>query len=155
GKHLWPLVLKVLKPVKDRISRRHAMCRIPRWRGLKHFYSVAEMDFADGNSFRDILKCIIPCIVQLLPSNASLKVTKDHGKMFNYPKHHNLIHLPEDVENKGCTENYSTHPGEGFQQEVQQAYKQTNFKDTGPQITRIDENQEAIARIRMFVDIYD
>ncbi|KIJ39542.1 hypothetical protein M422DRAFT_257594 [Sphaerobolus stellatus SS14] len=201
GKHLWPLVLEVLKPVKDRISRMHAnlysltsMRRIPRWRGLKHFHSVAEMDFADGNSFRDILKCVIPCIVQLLPSNASLvhcirvctilrsiaglrvvtsdqidaykkflikyekwckKVTKDHGKTFNYPKHHNLIHLPEDVENKGCTENYSTRPGEGFQQEVQQAYKQTNFKDTGPQITRIDENQEAIARIRMFVDIYD
>ncbi|KIJ30675.1 hypothetical protein M422DRAFT_267721 [Sphaerobolus stellatus SS14] len=55
GKHLWPLVLEVLKPVKDGISRRHA-----------NLYSltIAEMDFADGNSFRDILK--------LLPSNASL-----------------------------------------------------------------------------------
>ncbi|KIJ51954.1 hypothetical protein M422DRAFT_243526 [Sphaerobolus stellatus SS14] len=188
GKHLWPLVLEA------KLYSLTSMRWIPRWHGLKHFYSVAGMDFADGNSFRDILKCIIPCIVQLLPSNASLvhcirfctilrsiaglrvvtsdqidaykkflikyekwckKVTKNHRKTFNYPKHHNLIHLPEDVENKGCTENYSTRPGEEFQQEVQQAYKQINFKDTGSQITRIDENQEAIMRIRMFVNIYD
>ncbi|KIJ24430.1 hypothetical protein M422DRAFT_274777 [Sphaerobolus stellatus SS14] len=115
------------------------MRRIPRWHGLKHFDKVAEIEFTDGNSFRDILK----------------NVTKEHGKKFNYPKHHNLMHLPEDIQNKGCTENYSTRPSEGFQQEVQQAYSQTNFKNTESQITRIDKNQEAIARIRMFVDLND
>ncbi|KIJ30421.1 hypothetical protein M422DRAFT_268076 [Sphaerobolus stellatus SS14] len=76
GKHLWPLLLEVLKPLKNTISR--SMRKIPRWRGLKHFSAAAEIDFADGNSFRDILK-----------------------------------------------------------------------------INRIDENQEAIARIRMFVDFHD
>ncbi|KIJ33453.1 hypothetical protein M422DRAFT_264557 [Sphaerobolus stellatus SS14] len=83
------------------------------------------------------------------------KVTKEHGKKFNYLKHHNLIHLPEDIENKGCTENYSTRPGEGFQQEGSPASIWTNFKNTESQITHIDENQEAIACIRMFVDLHD
>ncbi|KIJ32761.1 hypothetical protein M422DRAFT_265393 [Sphaerobolus stellatus SS14] len=195
GKHMWPLVLSVLGHVKNRISR--SMRRIPCWRGLKHFQNVAEIPYADGNTYWDILKCIIPCIVQLLPHNSPLlhsvrlcailralaglrvvsedhlktykqflvkyetyckKITKDHGKNFNYPKHHNLIHLPGDIEHKGNIENFSTRPGEGFQQEIQQAYKLTNFKDTDPQaslITRIDENQEVIARIRMFVDSHD
>jgi len=49
----------------------------------------------------------------------------------------------------------TTRPGEGFQQEVQQAYDQTDFRDDEPQMVRIDENQEAIARIRMSVDIFD
>ncbi|KIJ38584.1 hypothetical protein M422DRAFT_176350 [Sphaerobolus stellatus SS14] len=190
GKHLWPLITeKVLKHSKNKISRN--MRQIPRWRGLKHFSAAAEIDFADGNTFRDILKCIIPCIVQLLPHNSSLVhcvrtsavlralaglrivrqdhlelykeflvkyekwFSNEHDKSFNYPKHHNLIHLPEDVENKGCTESYSTRPGEGFHQQIQQAYDQTNFKNTDPQIIQIDENQEAIARIRMFIDIHD
>ncbi|KIJ46707.1 hypothetical protein M422DRAFT_249872 [Sphaerobolus stellatus SS14] len=184
GKHLWPLVLEVLKNDRNRISR--SMHRMPCWRGLIHFNVAGEIDFTDGNSFRDILKLLPPgallvhCIriCTILRSIAGLrvvtdehirayrqflakyekwckKVTKEHGKKFNYPKHHNLIHLPEDIENKGCTENYSTRPGEGFQQEVQQAYEQTNFKNTESQITRIDENQEAIARIRMFVDLHD
>ncbi|KIJ52257.1 hypothetical protein M422DRAFT_129242, partial [Sphaerobolus stellatus SS14] len=52
-------------------------------------------------------------------------------------------------------DNYTTRPGEGFQQEVQQAYDQTNFCDTEPQMVCIDENQEAIARISMAVNSYD
>ncbi|KIJ31961.1 hypothetical protein M422DRAFT_266328 [Sphaerobolus stellatus SS14] len=69
-------------------------------------------------------------------------------KNFNYPKHHSPFNLPEDLRAKGVTENYSTCPGEGFQQEVQQAYGQTNFRDIEPQVVRIDENQEVIACIR-------
>ncbi|KIJ34500.1 hypothetical protein M422DRAFT_263469 [Sphaerobolus stellatus SS14] len=186
GKHMWPLVLSVLGHVKNRISR--SMRRIPHWHGLKHFQNVAEIPYADGNTYWDILKCIIPCIVQLLPHNSLLlhsvrlcailralaglrvvsedhlktykqflvkyetyckKITKDYGKSFNYPKHHNLIHLPGDIEHKGNTKNFSTHPGEGFQQEIQHVLCHCW------QITHIDENQEAIARIRMFVDSHD
>ncbi|KIJ46835.1 hypothetical protein M422DRAFT_249579 [Sphaerobolus stellatus SS14] len=53
------------------------------------------------------------------------------------------------------TENYTTRPGEGFQQEVKQAYNQTNVRETEQQMVRIDENHEAIACFTMAVDSYD
>lgn len=43
------------------------------------------------------------------------------------------MHLPFDLRMKGSTDNYSTRPGEGFQQEVQQAFDQTNFRNTDSQ----------------------
>ncbi|KIJ63480.1 hypothetical protein HYDPIDRAFT_92193, partial [Hydnomerulius pinastri MD-312] len=49
-------------------------------------------------------------------------------------------------------DNHSTRPGEGFHQEVQEAYKPTNCKNTDPQIARVDENQEAVAHLRMLMD---
>ncbi|KIJ44791.1 hypothetical protein M422DRAFT_251780 [Sphaerobolus stellatus SS14] len=165
--------------------------KTPRWRGLKHFKAVTSTEFMDGNSNKDILKIILPSVVDLLPANsvfvhcirllgimraiAGLRVIREdqikyledclpkyekycitisrkHDKNFNYPKHHNLINLPEDLRAKGMTDNYSTRPGKGFQQEVQQAYDQTNFE---MQSHRYDENQEVIARIRMAVDRLD
>ncbi|KIJ31105.1 hypothetical protein M422DRAFT_267313 [Sphaerobolus stellatus SS14] len=84
-----------------------------------------------------------------------ITISRKHNKNFNYPRHHNLIHLPGDLRAKGMTDNYSTRPGEGFQQEVQQAYDQTNFRNAEPQMLKIDENQEVIARIRMSVDRLD
>ncbi|KIJ44427.1 hypothetical protein M422DRAFT_252026 [Sphaerobolus stellatus SS14] len=137
-KHQWPLLLEILTPQKRaRLSKN--MDRTPHWRGLKHFKMVASADFTDGNSYKDILK----------------QVTRLYSKNFNYPKHHSLVHFSEDLRAKRVTENYSTHPGEGFQQEVQQAYDQTNFRDNEPQVVRINENQEVIARIRMYVDLHD
>ncbi|KIJ40358.1 hypothetical protein M422DRAFT_256913 [Sphaerobolus stellatus SS14] len=157
---------------------------VPRWCFLKHFNAVTSIDFADGNSYQDILKCIIPCLTDILLSNSPVihcfrllgilrtiaglcPVSKEHIKYFeeclpkyeelctrlsneynknyNYPKHHFLMHLPWDLRTKASTDNYTTRAGEGFQQEVQQAYDQTNFRNTEPQIVRIDENQEAIA----------
>ncbi|KAF8585398.1 hypothetical protein K439DRAFT_1615941 [Ramaria rubella] len=79
---------------------------------------------------------------------------KEYGKNYNYPKHHSLTHLAEDLRQKGAMENYTTRPGEGFQQEVQQAYDQ-NFRDMEQQMVRIDENQEAMARIRTAIDLHD
>ena len=35
---------------------------IPRWRGLKHIAAAADIDFADGNTFRDILKVFLTLI---------------------------------------------------------------------------------------------
>ncbi|KIJ24676.1 hypothetical protein M422DRAFT_137172, partial [Sphaerobolus stellatus SS14] len=52
-------------------------------------------------------------------------------------------------------DNYSTQPGEGFQQEVQQAYDQTNLRKVESQMVKIDENQEVIATICMNVNQYD
>ncbi|KIJ44538.1 hypothetical protein M422DRAFT_252151 [Sphaerobolus stellatus SS14] len=48
-----------------------------------------------------------------------ITISHKHDKNFNYPKHHNLIHLLEELRAKGMTDNYSTRPGKGFQQEVQ------------------------------------
>ncbi|KIJ26060.1 hypothetical protein M422DRAFT_192683, partial [Sphaerobolus stellatus SS14] len=113
GKHQWPLFRdKLTTPQKSQLTQN--MKQIPRWRGLKHFEKVVTIEFADGNEFRDILK----------------RLSADFGKNYNYPKHHTLLHLPEDLHAKGSTVNYTTRPGEGFQQEVQQAYNQTNFKNT-------------------------
>lgn len=62
------------------------------------------------------------------------ELTRLYGKNYAYPKHHALVHLPFDLKMKGSTDNYTTRPGEGFQQEVQQAYDQTNFRDTEKQV---------------------
>ncbi|KIJ33594.1 hypothetical protein M422DRAFT_264356 [Sphaerobolus stellatus SS14] len=154
----------------------------------------SSLNFADGNSYRDILKCIIPCLTDILPSNSPdihcfrllgilraiaglhpvseehikyfegclpkyeelcTRLSNEYNKNYNYPKHHFLMHLPWDLRSKASTDNYTTRPGEGFQQEVQQAYDQTIFRNTEPQMVRIGENQEAIARITMAVEHYD
>ena len=55
-------------------------------------------------------------------------------KSYDYPKHHMMYHALDDLQRKGCIDNYSTRPGEGFQQEVKQAYRRTNFKNTAAQV---------------------
>ncbi|KIJ40757.1 hypothetical protein M422DRAFT_256168 [Sphaerobolus stellatus SS14] len=130
GKHLWPLVLELLKQ-----TDMHPL-----------------IQYAPDTIFRDILKLLPPnaslvhCIriSAILRSIAGLRVVSDE----QIKAYRQFFTKYE----KWCK---STRPGEGFQQEVQQAYSQTNFKNTESQITRIDENQEAIARIRMFVDLND
>ncbi|KIJ50224.1 hypothetical protein M422DRAFT_245466 [Sphaerobolus stellatus SS14] len=163
GKHQWPLFRDHLsQPQKVQLTRN----QVPRWRGLNLYQEVTAVDFADGNNYRDIFKCILPCIVDILPRDsvvvqairlcgmirtiASLNLVSDEqieyiekclpkyeaicsrlsldlDKNYKYPKHHTLLHLPEDLRAKGST-----------------VY-----------MTRIDENQEAIARIRTAVDIRD
>ncbi|KAJ7090711.1 hypothetical protein C8R44DRAFT_835939 [Mycena epipterygia] len=194
GKHIWPLLLEVLKDngYKGRLAMN--MAKVPRWRGLKHFLNVTTEEYTDGQAFLDILKCILPCIVQLLPSNSPLvhcirayqryrfmiglrcisevqsarvrtynqhyekycnRVGKEYGKDFGFYKQHANAHVIDDIHDKGPPTGYSTRPGEGFHQEVKEDYKQTNFRNTDPQLARIDENKEAFARIRMAVDNFD
>ncbi|EPQ53799.1 hypothetical protein GLOTRDRAFT_107062 [Gloeophyllum trabeum ATCC 11539] len=81
-----------------------------------------------------------------------VRVSAEYDKSFDFPKHHALWHVIYDLEHKCTTDNYSTRPGEGFQQEVAEAYQQTNGKRAEHQMARIDSNQEAIALIRMTVD---
>lgn len=45
-----------------------------------------------------------------------------------------MHHALADLRWKGCIDNYSTRPGEGFQQEVKQAYHQTNYKNVEIQV---------------------
>ncbi|KAJ6528399.1 hypothetical protein B0H10DRAFT_2205555 [Mycena sp. CBHHK59/15] len=49
-----------------------SMANFPRWRDLKHISSPTTIDYSDGQTFLDILKCALPCIVQLLPANSCL-----------------------------------------------------------------------------------
>ncbi|KIJ31220.1 hypothetical protein M422DRAFT_267173 [Sphaerobolus stellatus SS14] len=190
GKHQWPLLLDHILDASGKRRLTSNMRQVPRWRSLKHFNAVTSIDFLDGNGYWDILKRIIPCLTDILPSNSPVThcfrllgilraiaglrpVSEEHivyfekslpkyeklctayNKNYTYPKHHFLMHLPWDLRAKASTDNYTTRPGEGFQQEVQQAYDQTNFRDIEPQMVRIDETQEAIARITMAVDQYD
>jgi len=62
-----------------------------------------------------------------------------------------MSHVISDIRTKGTTPNTSTRPSEGFHQELQEAYQETNGKDVDSQIARIDENHEALAQIRMTV----
>jgi hypothetical protein len=90
---------------------------------------------------------------------------------FRFLKQHYVSHVVSDIRQKGTTDNLSTRPGEGFQQEAAEAYEQTNRKraetqvcdvstqlDTylhGLQMVRIDENQEVIANIHMAIDDFN
>ncbi|KAF8582039.1 hypothetical protein K439DRAFT_1647685 [Ramaria rubella] len=180
GKHLWPLLLEILGTLKKK--------------GELSIKSITTLDFSDGQGYFDILKCILPCIVQLHPADSPMihcirayacfcifagfhviteqqiermkghlktyeyscsEIHAMYGKDFNFPKQHAPAHLEYDITHKGATINYNAHVGEGVQQEVQQAYVQTNGKKVEGQMTHIDENQEAIACIRMAVDAYD
>ncbi|KAF8584403.1 hypothetical protein K439DRAFT_1646930 [Ramaria rubella] len=155
GKHLWPLLLEVLGDLKKKGDLSKNMNLVPRWPILKHFISVTTLEFSDGQGFLDVLK--IQRMKGYLESYGYWceKLSDLYGKDFNFPKQHALAHLEYDIVNKGATNNYSTRVGEGFQQEVQQAYVQTNGKRVEGQMVTIDENQEAVACIQMAVDAYD
>lgn len=45
-----------------------------------------------------------------------------------------MHHVVADLHRKGCIDNYSTRPGEGFQQEVKQAYRQTSRRNVESQV---------------------
>ncbi|KAJ7076600.1 hypothetical protein C8R43DRAFT_1177915 [Mycena crocata] len=187
GDHLWSLL-------GGKGTFAQNMRDFTRWPGLKHFNQVTTVRFTDGQSFYDILKSVLPCIVQIFPHNDPLvhciracqrlrimtgmhcmpsqrlerlqqfikdyeywcsQVTVKYGKEFDFFKQHATSHIVDDIRNKGTTNHGSTRPGEGFQQEAAEAYNQTNFKNVAVQMNRIDETQEAIARIRMAIDKFD
>jgi hypothetical protein len=45
------------------------------------------------------------------------------------------MHVIDDIRRKGATKNFSTRPGEGFQQEVRETYNQTNFRELQVQVS--------------------
>ncbi|KAJ7107586.1 hypothetical protein C8R44DRAFT_591534, partial [Mycena epipterygia] len=125
-----------------------SMGQFPRWRGLKHIPSPTTIDYSEGQTFVDILKCALPCLVQLLPRNSCLirivramqktrimlGLSEVHDnealrKDFNFLKQHSLSHAIEDFMSKGTSRNMNTRVGEGFQQEVEKMYQKTNGKN--------------------------
>ncbi|KAJ7892470.1 hypothetical protein B0H14DRAFT_2560177 [Mycena olivaceomarginata] len=167
GKHLWVLLLEVLKEngFKGRLTLKFLGGQIPSKYQEK------------PDHLSDVPKCILPCIVQLLPADSALvhciriyqlyrfliglecitedmiarlrkymakyekycKLVKDqYGKDFRYYKQHACAHVIPDIEDKGPPAGYSTRPGEGFHQEVKEAFNQTNFKNTDPQVVAIN-----------------
>ncbi|KAJ7802115.1 hypothetical protein B0H13DRAFT_1672392 [Mycena leptocephala] len=110
----------------------------------------------------------------LPPRNIESTENKNTDKDFAFYKQHACAHVNDDIRNKGVPAGYSTRPDEGFHQEVKEAYSQTNFKNTDPQVklcsihtrilmldhnlvqfARVDENKEAFAHIRMAIEEYD
>ncbi|KAJ7084993.1 hypothetical protein C8R44DRAFT_753060 [Mycena epipterygia] len=171
GHHLWTLLLEVLEEngVKGTFAKN--MQKFSRWSGLKHFNQVTTIHFTDGQTFYDILKILphndplIHCIwayqryrlmagMHCMPSHRLERLAKII-KDYEYWSSHAIQHLAKDIRDKEMTNHGSTRPNEGFQQEVCGAYNQTNFKNVVPQMNRIDEKQEAIARICMAIDTYD
>ncbi|KAJ7826131.1 hypothetical protein B0H14DRAFT_2163033, partial [Mycena olivaceomarginata] len=144
GHHLWLLVLEELEKLKQKGPFAENMRQFPRWPNLKHFNQVTTVHFTDGQSFYDILKCILPSIVQLLPRNSTLihcirayqcyritvgmeiqKVTNEYGKSFDFFKQHAASHVVRDIGDKGTTNHGSTRPGESFQQKAHNTYTHT------------------------------
>jgi len=80
------------------------------------------------------------CSVRLLLSTSDLpipspqKVSKEYGKNFDFFKQHYVSHVASDIRRKGTTDNMSTRPGEGFNQEAAEAYAQTNGKQAENQV---------------------
>ncbi|KAK6971572.1 hypothetical protein R3P38DRAFT_3413228 [Favolaschia claudopus] len=70
GKHLWPKCQEVLANLGTKGLLTVNMHKVNRWPGLKHFENVTTKDLNDGQSYLDIEKCILPCIVQLLPKGS-------------------------------------------------------------------------------------
>ena len=67
-------------------------------------------------------------------SFTSQLVSQQYGKNFNFYKQHAISHVIEDIRQKGATPNFSTRLGEGFQQEVAEAYDQTNKRNPDRQV---------------------
>ncbi|KAJ7263308.1 hypothetical protein C8J57DRAFT_1070690 [Mycena rebaudengoi] len=191
GKHVWPCLKEYLQAEKLASKFNDNMGQFPRWRGLKHTPSPTTIDYSDGQTFVDILKSSLRCLVQLLPRNSpfvrivrvmqklrimlglpvTTKTRLNHlndlvleyerasgdlsdasGKDFNFLKQHFLKHARHAFMSKGTSRNMNTRVGEGFQQEVAKMYEKTNGKNAEHQISLQDENEEAMARIKMAVD---
>ncbi|KAF8522668.1 hypothetical protein JB92DRAFT_2827536 [Gautieria morchelliformis] len=155
GKHLFPLTIEVLGDLAKKGKYSQNMNMVPSWPNLNHFQSITTIEFSDG--LHMISELQLNKLQEYLQEYEDYckEVQELYGKNFNFPKQHALVHLTYDILHKGSTINYNTWVGEGFQQDVKQAYHLTNFKNVEEQMTRIDENQEAIARIRMAIDAYE
>ncbi|KAJ7202777.1 hypothetical protein GGX14DRAFT_570454 [Mycena pura] len=126
GRHLWEHVKEVLINMGETNE-------FNKWSHAEsdHISAATLIDFAEGNTFLDILK----------------EIDKD----FNFLEQHYTYHAPGDIREKGTTNHMSTRPGEGFQQEVNRHYDRTNGRDAEHQMVLIDENEEAMARLDMIV----
>lgn len=96
GKHLFEFLLEVLAKLKRKgdLNRKYvriipsactrsdyfceSMAQMPRWPGLKHFYSLTTTDLRDGNQYLAIMKV---CLLQFFCS----RPTHDLHSLFSPP----------------------------------------------------------------------
>ncbi|KAJ3834010.1 hypothetical protein F5878DRAFT_697660 [Lentinula raphanica] len=91
---------------------------------------------------------------------ASVYITKttetERSRNFNVVKLHYHQHLYDDIENKGVLRGMSTRPNEKFHGPLRKIYlRQTNFKDTGKQIARIEHQNVVSTLIQGEIEDYD
>ncbi|EGO05021.1 hypothetical protein SERLA73DRAFT_149303 [Serpula lacrymans var. lacrymans S7.3] len=146
------------------------MRNVSRWPGLKHFMNVTTVKYADGQVFYDILKCILHCIVQILPRNSTLV----HGiqAYARYPLMIGLICMTEGrthrlkeyiTQYEQCCEHISNNYEKDFHFSKQhtvyhmltEIWQKGATENYDTRMACIDKNQEAITHIRMTVDNYD
>ncbi|KAJ6627809.1 hypothetical protein B0H10DRAFT_2429041 [Mycena sp. CBHHK59/15] len=72
GRHMWVLLKDHLQTTGLATKFNSNMDKFPRWRDLKHISSPTTIDYSDGQTFLDILKCALPCLVQILPAKSCL-----------------------------------------------------------------------------------
>ncbi|KAJ6534560.1 hypothetical protein B0H10DRAFT_1935182 [Mycena sp. CBHHK59/15] len=72
GRHMWVLLKDHLQTTWLATKFNSNMDKFPRWRDLKHISSPTTIDYSDGQTFLDILKCALPCLVQILPAKSCL-----------------------------------------------------------------------------------
>ncbi|KAJ7211148.1 hypothetical protein GGX14DRAFT_565019 [Mycena pura] len=72
GRHVWVLLKEYLQAEALASTFNDYMGRFPRWRDLKHTPSPTTIEYSEGQTFVDILKSSLPCLVQLLPRNSCL-----------------------------------------------------------------------------------
>ncbi|KAH7048515.1 hypothetical protein BKA62DRAFT_680276, partial [Auriculariales sp. MPI-PUGE-AT-0066] len=70
GHHLWPLLKDHLKGNAHLIDAN--MDNFPRWRGLKHFKHIMTVHYADGEKHLSVMKSILPVVVQFFSNNNPL-----------------------------------------------------------------------------------
>ncbi|KAJ7672087.1 hypothetical protein B0H17DRAFT_1141248 [Mycena rosella] len=132
GKHVWPCLKEYLQTEKlaskfnDKIMLGLPVTTRTRLDHLDQL--VREYEGASGGLYREF------------------------DKDFNFLKQHFLTHARRAFISKGTSRNMNTRVGEGFQQEVSKMYDKTNGKNAEHQISRQDENEEPMARIKMAVD---
>ncbi|KAE9407876.1 hypothetical protein BT96DRAFT_1033699 [Gymnopus androsaceus JB14] len=84
------------------------------------------------------------------------KLDIDKPNSWNFIKLHYLLHMYDDIENKGSLRGMSTKPNEKFHGPIRKIYlRRTNFKDTAKQIVRIEHQTVVATVIQNEIDEYD
>ncbi|KAG8714190.1 hypothetical protein FRC08_012260 [Ceratobasidium sp. 394] len=175
GKHLWPLLKTKVNEsgvpiIKDFESRIDA---VPRWPDLNHYSNALSVDFTDGRKYEDLLKAELRIVASLEVQTtrtvalgrelvgqfdlASKECTKLFGKNFEFPKMHLLVHLFDDVWDKGVTSNFSTKPSESLHRILRKAYDVSSKKNAtvDAEVLRKTHLLAVYELIQSQIDLYD
>ncbi|KAF7333085.1 hypothetical protein MVEN_02373500 [Mycena venus] len=72
GRYVWVSIKEYLQLNGLASKFNDYMNRFPTWRGLKHLPSPTTIEYSVEQTFVDILKSALPCLIQLLPRNSCL-----------------------------------------------------------------------------------